>query len=114
MLISTLKSKISYATVTDKNLFYVGSITIDVAIMRAANIQPNEKVQVVNLNNGARLDTYVIEGEAGSHTIALNGPAARQCEIGDPLFILSYAMIDPQQETLTPMLIDMKQEQPPE
>lgn len=110
MLISTLKSKIAYATVTGKNLYYVGSITIDKAIMDAACIYPNEKVQVVNLNNGNRLETYVIEGEAGSKTIALNGPAARQCEIGDPLFILSYAMIDPQQETLTPMLVDMKTE----
>ena len=111
MLISTLKSKISYATVTNKDLFYVGSITIDKTIMDAACIYPNEKVQVVNLNNGARLETYVIEGKAGSETIALNGPAARQCEIGDSLFILSYAIIDPDKETLTPTLISMKSEE---
>jgi aspartate 1-decarboxylase len=111
MLISTLKSKISYATVTDKNLYYVGSITIDKTIMEAARIHPNEKVQVVNLNNGARLETYVIEGKANSESIALNGPAARQCEIGDSLFILSYAMIDPDKETLTPALISMKPEE---
>jgi aspartate 1-decarboxylase len=96
MLISTLKSKISYATVTNKDLFYVGSITIDEETMRLSDIRANEKVHVVNLNNGNRLETYVIPGKSGSKMIALNGPAARCCEIGDELFILSYAMIDPQ------------------
>jgi len=109
MLISALKSKISYATVTEKNLFYVGSITIDEKIMKAAHIHSNEKVQVVNLNNGSRLETYVIPGKPGSKTIALNGPAARQCEIGDQIFILSYGMIDPEQETITPILVNLKQ-----
>jgi len=108
MLINTLKSKISYATVTGKDLFYVGSITIDVNIMKKAKIQQNEKVQVVNLNNGSRLETYVIPGKAGSNTIGLNGLAARLCEIGDELFILSYAMIDPANEEIVPALVDMQ------
>ena len=89
MQITTLKSKISYARVTHKDLFYIGSITIDEEIMQLSDIQANEKVHVVNLNNGSRLETYVIKGKPGSHIIALNGPAARCCEIGDELFILS-------------------------
>ena len=107
MLISMLKSKISYATITGKDLYYVGSITIDRLIMKQANIFTNEKVQVVNLSNGERLETYVIEGEPGTNVIALNGPAARKCEIGDKLFILSFALIDPSQEQLEPRLIDL-------
>lgn len=109
MLISLLKSKISYATVVAKDLFYVGSITIDKDVMDRANILANEKVQVVNLNNGERLETYVIEGEPGSKMIALNGPAARKCEVGDQLFILSYALIDPQKEQLSPALVDLRE-----
>lgn len=108
MLISVLKSKISYATVTGKDLFYVGSITIDSEIMKQANIIENEKVQVVNLNNGERLETYVIKGEQNSKTIALNGPAARRCEIGDQLFIISYAQVDPTRENIKPKLVDLK------
>ena len=108
MLISTLKSKIAYAKVTHKDLYYVGSITIDRDIMHQANIHANEKVQIVNLNNGERLETYVIEGKAGSGIFGLNGPAARRCEIGDPIFILSYALIDPQHETLVPQLVDLE------
>lgn len=109
MLISTLKSKISYATVSDKNLFYVGSITIDRLIMEKADIISNEKVQVVNLNNGERLETYVIEGKAGSNMIVLNGPAARKCERGDQLFILSFALINPSKEKLEPKLINLRE-----
>ncbi len=108
MLITQLKSKISYATVTQKELYYVGSITIDEAIMEAADIYDHERVQVVNLNNGARLETYVIRGERDSRIIALNGAAARLAEIGDQLFIISYAMIDPAKETLTPSLVDLR------
>ena len=111
MLITTLKSKISYATVTRKELYYVGSITIDETIMRAARISENEKVQVVNLNNGARLETYVIRGTANSKIIALNGAAARLAEIGDQLFIISYAMIDPDKEKLIPTLVDLREPQ---
>jgi len=108
MLITQLKSKISYATVTQKELYYVGSITIDQNIMEQANIYEHERVQVVNLNNAARLETYVICGERGSSIVALNGAAARLAEIGDQLFIISYAMIDPEQETLTPKVIDLR------
>jgi aspartate 1-decarboxylase len=108
MLIHTLKSKISYATVTHRDLFYVGSITIDWDIMEQAHIRENEQVHIVNLNNGERLVTYVITGEAGSGVFALNGPAARKAEIGDQIFILSYAMIDPAHETLIPQLVDVR------
>ena len=87
MYITVLKSKIAYAVVTKRELFYVGSITIDLKIMQQANIRANEKVQIVNLNNGERLETYVIAGEAGSGVFELNGPAARKCELGDEIFI---------------------------
>ncbi len=109
MLITQLKSKISYATVTQKELYYVGSITIDVALMERAAIYEHERVQIVNLNNGARLETYVITGKRGSNIIALNGAAARCAEIGDSLFIISYAMIDPDKEQLTPKIVDLRQ-----
>ena len=108
MLITVLKSKIAYATVTDKNLFYVGSITIDEAILEQANLIENEQVHVVNLNNGQRLITYAIKGERGSNVIALNGAAARCAELGDVLYILSYAQIDPAKEQLAPVIIDLK------
>ena len=108
MLIEMMKSKIAYATVTQKDLFYVGSITIDSDIMARAQLRENEKVQIVNLNNGERLETYVIPGKAGSGVFGLNGPAARKCELGDEIFIISYAWIDPTQETLTPALVDLK------
>ena len=107
MQITVLKSKISYATITHTELYYVGSITIDEAIMEQANLRENEKVQVVNLNNGERLDTYVIKGERNSKVIGLNGPAARKGAVGDELFILSYANIDAN-DHLDPLLIDLK------
>jgi len=109
MLITVLKSKISYAKVTQKELFYVGSITLDEAIMEQANIRENEKLQIVNLNNGERLETYAIKGERGSGIIGLNGPAARKVEIGDDLFIISYAQIDPEKESITPVLVDLRE-----
>jgi aspartate 1-decarboxylase len=108
MQISVLKSKIAYATLTHKDLFYVGSITIDEDIMDAAQIRENERVHVVNLNNGERLETYVIKGKRGSRIFALNGPAARKGEIGDDIFIISYANIDPAIETLEPVVVDLK------
>lgn len=108
MLITVLKSKIAYATITQRELFYVGSITIDSAIMEQAGIRANEKVQIVNLNNGERLETYVIEGEPGSGIFALNGPAARKAELGDKIFILSYAQIDPDKESLDPTVVDLE------
>ena len=108
MFITVLKSKISYATITDKNLFYVGSITIDAEIMEQANIRENEKVHVVNLNNGERIETYVIKGKRQSREFILNGPAARKAEIGDQIFIITYAAIDPSKEELKPILVDLK------
>ena len=94
MFIEVVKSKIHKATVTEANLQYVGSITIDVALMEAANIIENEKVQIVNVNNGERLETYVIKGERNSGVACLNGPAARKCAVGDVVIIISYASMD--------------------
>jgi len=88
-----LKSKIHRAVVTDADLNYVGSITIDRALMEAADILPNEKVQVVNNNNGARFETYVIEGEKDSGIVCLNGAAARLVQKGDIVIILTYAVM---------------------
>ncbi len=88
-----MKSKLHRATVTEANLNYVGSITIDEDLMEAANIWENEKVQIVNNNNGARFETYVITGERGSGVICLNGAAARQVQPGDQVIIISYAMM---------------------
>lgn len=87
------KSKIHRATVTQAELFYEGSITIDKNLLEAANIIPYERVQVLNFNNGSRLDTYTIEGSAGSGTICLNGPAARLGTVGDEVIIISYTQM---------------------
>lgn len=94
MFIEVVKSKIHNVTITEANLRYVGSITIDENIMLAANIIENEKVQVVNVNNGARLETYVIKGAKGSGVICLNGAAARLAQVGDVVIIISYASMD--------------------
>jgi len=94
MIIEVLKSKIHRARVTQAELNYVGSITIDEALIEAANIIPNEKVQIVNNNNGARFETYVIKGERGSGTICLNGAAARLAQVGDIVIIISYAHME--------------------
>jgi len=94
MYIEVVKSKIHQAKVTEANLYYVGSITIDEDLMNAANIIENEKVQVVNINNGERLETYVIKGKKGSGEVCLNGPAARKCIEGDIIIVISYAMMD--------------------
>ena len=94
MWIEVVKSKIHKVSVTEANLQYVGSITIDEDLMDASNILENEKVQVVNINNGERLETYVIKGERGSGNICLNGPAARKVAVGDVVIIISYAMLD--------------------
>ncbi|MFV9510665.1 aspartate 1-decarboxylase [Tepidibacillus sp. LV47] len=93
MLLQMMKSKIHRATVTEANLNYVGSITIDEAIMEAVGILPNEKVQVVNNHNGARFETYVIKGERNSGTICLNGAAARLVQPGDTVIIMAYALM---------------------
>jgi aspartate 1-decarboxylase len=94
MFIEVLKSKIHRVTVTEANLNYIGSIAIDEDLMDAANIIVNEKVQVVNINNGERLETYVIKGKRGSGDICLNGAAARKVQVGDILLIMSYASMD--------------------
>ena len=94
MQIEVCKSKIHKVSVTQADLQYVGSITIDEDLMDAANLIENEKVQVVNVNNGERLETYVIRGERGSGVICLNGPAARKVAVGDVIIIISYALMD--------------------
>lgn len=94
MVIEVLKSKIHRARVTQAELNYVGSITIDEDLMDAANIIANEKVQIVNNNNGARFETYVIKGERGSGMICLNGAAARLVQVGDVVIIISYALME--------------------
>ncbi len=94
MQIQVMKSKIHRVTVTQADLNYIGSITIDEALLEAANILPGEKVAIVNNNNGARLETYVIKGERGSGVVCLNGAAARLVQPGDVVIIISYALID--------------------
>jgi L-aspartate-alpha-decarboxylase len=94
MLIEVLKSKIHKVSITGANLHYVGSITIDEDLMDAANLIENEKVHVLNLNNGERLETYVIKGRRGSGDIFLNGAAARKVIVGDVIIIMSYAILD--------------------
>jgi len=94
MMVQMFKSKIHQVKVTEANLNYVGSITIDGDLLDAANILEGEKVQVVNNNNGERLETYTIRGEAGSGIICMNGAAARKAQIGDVVLIITYAMMD--------------------
>lgn len=94
MMIEVLKSKIHCARVTEANLNYMGSITIDETLMEAANLIAGEKVSVVNNNNGERLETYIIKGERGSGKVCLNGAAARKVQPGDIVIIMSYALMD--------------------
>jgi aspartate 1-decarboxylase len=94
MRIEVLKSKIHRVSITQAELHYVGSITIDEALMNAANLIEGEKVHVVNINNGERLETYVITGERNTGTICLNGPAARKAQVGDLVVIMSYASLE--------------------
>jgi aspartate 1-decarboxylase len=103
------KSKIRGAVVTDTKLHYDGSIGIDRAIMDAADLYPWERVQVVNLNNGARLETYVIEEKSESGTICLKGPAARLGEVGDEVIIISYVeLTEEEAQNLTPVVVNLK------
>lgn len=95
MLITFCKSKIAHATITGAELYYEGSITVDKKVLDAVGILPGEKVEVLNINNGSRIETYTIAGKPGSGEICLNGPAARFGCIGDRLIILSYALISP-------------------
>ena len=94
MQIEVVKSKIHRVTVTGAELNYIGSITIDEDLMQASNILEGEKVQIVNINNGERLETYVIKGQRGSKEICLNGPAARKVQKGDLIIIISYCIMD--------------------
>ena len=94
MMIEVLKSKIHCAQVTQANLNYIGSITIDEDLMDAANMIEGEKVQIVNNNNGERFETYIIKGERGSGCICLNGAAARKVQVGDTVIIIAYALMD--------------------
>ncbi len=106
MWIEVVKSKIHKASVTEANLQYVGSITIDEDLLDAANMIENEKVQVVNINNGERLETYIIKGKRGSGEVCLNGPAARKVAVGDVVIIISYAMLDfDEAKTFKPHLV---------
>ena len=94
MFIQVLKSKIHCVKVTEANLDYVGSITIDQDLMDAANIMPGEHVYIADNNNGERFETYIIKGERGSGCICLNGAAARKCQVGDTIIIIAYATMD--------------------
>ena len=94
MQIQVLKSKLHRVKVTQADLNYIGSVTIDPVLMIAANLNEGEKVQIVNINNGERLETYVITGERDSGEVCLNGPAARKVSVGDLVIIISYALID--------------------
>ncbi len=106
MFLTMFKSKIHRATVTEANLNYMGSITIDEALLEAAEILPNEKVQVVNNNNGSRFETYVIKGERNSGVICLNGAAARLVQPGDTVIIISYALLDSREaRTFRPTIV---------
>jgi len=94
MQIEILKSKIHRVKITEANLHYIGSITIDEDLMEAANMIENEKVQVLNLDNGERLETYLIKGIRGSGMVCMNGPAARKISVGDTVIVISYATMD--------------------
>jgi aspartate 1-decarboxylase len=110
MQIEVLKSKIHRAVVTEANLNYAGSITLDENLMDAANIIENEKVQVVNINNAERLETYVIKGKRGSGVCCLNGPAARKAAVGDIVIIISYASMDFEEaKTFKPWIVFPKE-----
>ena len=105
------KSKLHGATITETELTYPGSITLDTDLMEAANIVAWERVQVVNLNNGARIETFVIPGKAGSHTVCLNGPAARTGAVGDVVHVISYCeMTDEELEGFQPIIVNLDEE----
>lgn len=106
MFIEMMKSKIHRVTVTEANLNYIGSITIDSDLLKAADILPGQRVYIVNNNNGERFDTYVIEGESGSGVICLNGAAARKAQPGDVVIIMAYAYVTPEEaKELKPRVI---------
>lgn len=105
-----MKSKIHQATVTEANLHYEGSITLDAQLMRAADLLPWERVQVLDLNNGARFETYCVAGPAGSGTVCINGAAARFVQVGDSIIILSYAVVEEAQaRAIVPKVVHVDQ-----
>jgi len=106
MLLTLLKSKLHRVRVTEANINYVGSITIDEDLMDAAGLLENEKVQVVNINNGERIETYVIKGKRGSGIICLNGPAARKALVDDLVIVIAYALMTPEEaKSYDPILV---------
>lgn len=106
MLLNMFKGKLHRATVTQADLNYVGSVTIDAELLEKSGILPGEKVQIVNLNNGERLETYTIVGEAGSGVICLNGAAARLVQVGDKVIIIAYALMDVEEsKTFRPIVL---------
>lgn len=110
MMINVLKSKLHCVTVTEANLHYIGSITIDEDLMDAAGMIVGEKVQIVNNNNGERFDTYIIKGERGSGCICLNGAAARKVQVGDVCIIISYALMSFEEaKTFKPKIVFPKE-----
>ena len=114
MLLNMMKAKLHRATVTEANLNYVGSITIDSELLKKANILPGEKVQIVNNNNGARLETYTIEGEPNSGVLCLNGAAARLVQPGDNVIIIAYAYMDENEaKTFSPNILFLDDENNP-
>lgn len=114
MTITMFKSKLHQLTVTEANLYYEGSITIDTELLEAARLLPYEKVQVVNTNNGARLETYTIPAEPGSRVVCLNGPAARLAQVGDRIIVISYTEMTPEEaQTHKPHIVLVDKENNP-
>ena len=106
MMIEVLKSKLHCVKVTESNLNYIGSITLDEALMEAANLIAGEKVEIVDNNNGERFETYIIKGERNSGCVCLNGAAARKVQVGDVIIIISYAIMDFEEaKTFTPTVV---------
>ncbi len=108
MLLDFLYAKIHRATVTDANLNYIGSITIDTAVLKKANLSEGQKVDILNINNGERFQTYIIAGKKGSKEFCLNGAAARKAQIGDKIIICSYAKMTPEEaKTFKPSIVQI-------
>ena len=106
MLITVMRSKLHRLTITEADLNYIGSITIDEDLLDAAGIVEGEKVQIVNINNGERIETYTIKGERGLGQVCLNGPAARRCQLGDIVIVIAYGMMSLEEaKTFTPTVI---------
>ena len=112
-MIEVLKSKLHCVTITEANLHYMGSVTIDEDLMDAAGLIAGEKVQIVNNNNGERIETYIIKGERGRGCVCLNGAAARKCVVGDTVIIISYAIMDFEEaKTFQPKVVFPKNNRP--